>query len=245
MNTHIKIPSFAAGDKPLVREIHPEIRIVSEADGIVDYVASDETLDHYQEVIRVAGWRFTHFAKNAPFIDSHQSHSISCVLGKVVESRVEKNQLVQRVQWAKDIPGTLAEWGWKMTVAGFLKAVSVGFYPTRYATKYDADKTTWLQQLKELGQHEEGGIRCVYIEQEQIELSACVIGANPNALAKAYKAGALSEEDLAGIDKFCARQIAGVNTDSGADSRGAAPASPNRRARLALLMELQKTIRSV
>lgn len=245
MNTHIKIPSLAAGDKPLVREIHPEIRIVSEADGIVDYVASDETLDHYKEVVRVNGWKFTHFKKNAPFIDSHMSYSIANVLGKVLDSRIEKNQLVQRVQWAKDIPGTLAEWGWKMTVGGFLKAVSVGFYPTKYVTKWDADKTGWLTQLKELGMHEEGGICCVYTEQEQIELSACVIGANPNALAKAYKAGALSEEDLAGIDKFCTRQIAGVKPDSEADSRGAATKSPNRRARLALLMELQKSIRSV
>ena len=39
-------------------------------------------------------------------------------------------------------------------------------------------------------------LRAVYLEQEQIELSQCVIGANPNALARAYKAGCLTEEDL-------------------------------------------------
>jgi len=243
MNTVFKVPSFAAGDKPLLREIHPEIRIIDQVQGLVDYVASDETLDHYQEVIRASGWRFTHFQKNSPFLDSHQSFTIGNILGKVVDWRIEKNQLVQRVQWAKDIPGTLAEWGWKMTVAGFLKAVSVGFYPTRYATKWDADKAAWLQQLKDLGLHEEQGVRTVYYEQEQIELSACVIGANPNALAKAYKAGALNDEDLDGIDQFVSRQIANVKPVPEADGSGAASVT-RRRARLALLLELQNTVRS-
>ena len=42
----------------------------------------------------------------------------------------------------------------------------------------------------------------IYVEQEQIELSQCVIGANPNAVAqieKAYKAGVLNDSDIVGV----------------------------------------------
>lgn len=239
-----RFPSLAAGDRPLIRQIHPEVRVVDEKLGLVDYVASDESLDHYQEVIRAKGWKFTHFAKNAPFLDTHNSSSIEKLLGQVREWSIEQGKLVERVQWAIGCGNVVADIGWKMTAAGFLKAVSVGFYPERYATKYDPDKTLWVQQLNELGMHEEEGVSTIYVEHEQIELSACVLGANPNALAKAYKANALSEEDLAGLDTFVSRQIANVKPTNEADSTGAA-SLVRRRARLALFMAIKTTISSV
>lgn len=236
-----RYPSLAAGDRPLIRQIHPEIRIIDEKAGIVEYIASDESLDHYQEVIRANGWKFTHFAKNAPFLDTHNSRTIENLLGQVRSWSIDKGKLVESVQWAIGLGNPVADVGWKMTVAGFLKAVSVGFYPMRYASKYDADKTAWATQLRELGMHEEQGISTVYIEQEQIELSACVLGANPNALAKAYKAGAINDEELAGVDTFVSRQIANVKTTNEADSPGAA-SLVRRRARLALFMEIRNVI---
>jgi len=54
----------------LRRILHPETRIIDATKGIVDYVASDETIDSFKEIIRAAGWRFTNFAKNSPFVDS-------------------------------------------------------------------------------------------------------------------------------------------------------------------------------
>jgi len=221
----------------LRREIHPEVRIIDAAKGLVDYVASDETLDYYQEVIRVSGWKFTNFSKNSPFVDSHDYSSIGKLLGKVVDFRLESGKLIERVQWAKDEPDTFASWGWKMVLGGFLKAVSVGFYPTRLASRWDADKTAWMQQLKELGLHEEDGVRCVYIEQEQLELSACIIGANPNALARAYKAGALNDEDL---DKISLKIAKAKTATAAMPSAGAAFAT--RRAQLAILMEVQRSL---
>jgi len=221
----------------LRREIHPEVRIVDAAKGIVDYTASDETLDYYAEVIRVAGWRFTNFAKNSPFVDSHDYSSIGKLLGKVIDFRLEAGKLIERVQWAKDVPDTLAAWGWKMVEGGFLKAVSVGFYPTRMATRWDADKTSWVQQLKELGMRDEDGARTVYIEQEQIELSACIIGANPNALARAYKAGVLSDED---IDKLSLKIAKAKSATTAMSPAGVAAAT--RRAQLAILLEFQRSL---
>ena len=56
-------------------------------------------------------------------------------------------------------------------------------------------KLTPQQQLEELGL-KDNPPRSIYLEQEQVELSACVIGANPNALARSYKAGLLTDADL-------------------------------------------------
>ena len=228
----------------LCREIHPSVKIIDATKGICDYIASDETLDYYSEVIRVGGWKFTNFQKNAPFVDSHDYSTIEKLLGRVIDYKIADGALVERVQWAKDIPDSLASLGWKLVEGGFLKAVSVGFYATKIATRFDADKAGWLAQLKELGLHEEDGIRAVYVEQEQIELSACIIGANPNALAKsvrslaaAHKAGALSEEDLEKLSRHYANAKTVPSATSPADVE-----RTRRRARLALMMEINAAL---
>jgi hypothetical protein len=184
----------------LIRTIHPEAKVLSEKEGLVEYVASDETIDHYSEVIRASGWRFTHFAKNAPFCDSHCYESIDELLGRVEDARVDGKSLVETVRWAVDVPeNTLAQLGFKMTAKGYLKAVSVGFYPTRMISRFGDDKT-FQAALEELGLQDKGGmIDRIYLEQEQIELSACILGANPNALARAYRDGAVSDAEIAGV----------------------------------------------
>jgi hypothetical protein len=187
----------------LIRTLHPRVDILDSAAGTVEYIASDESLDSFGEVIRADGWRFNSFAKNSPFVDSHDYSTIEKCLGKVIDFQVRGGQLVETVQWAIDVPeNKLAQIGWKMTQAGYLKAVSVGFYPTRCLTP--ADGREWTQQLRELGLDAAGAPRCIYVEQEQVELSCCIIGANPNALAKSYKAGVLSDADL---DAICAHTM--------------------------------------
>lgn len=183
----------------LIRALNVEARIVSEADGTVDYVASDATLDSYNEIVDPRGWKFTHFAKNSPFVDSHDYWTIEKLLGKVTEFRVEGPQLIERVQWAKDVAeNKLAQLGWKMTTGGFLKAVSVGFFAVKSlwsGTKEFAEAASAMGLGVELA----GQCRRIFVEQEQIELSACIIGANPNALAKAYGQGCVKDADLAAV----------------------------------------------
>lgn len=187
----------------LIRTLHSEVEVLDAAGGIVEYIASDESLDSYREVIRADGWRFNAFAKNAPFVDSHDYSTIEKCLGKVVDFQVRGRQLVETVQWAIDVPeNKLAQIGWKMTQAGYLKAVSVGFYPTRCLVPTDGRE--WQEQLADLGLEAADAPRCIYVEQEQVELSCCIIGANPNALAKSYKAGVLSDNAL---DTICRQSI--------------------------------------
>jgi hypothetical protein len=220
---------------PLRREIVVVPRVMNEADGTVEFVASDETLDSYREIIRAGGWKFDLFAKNAPFVDSHDYSSITKLLGQVTDWRVDRKQLVETVKYARQ-PDTLAEWAFKMVRDGFLKAVSVGFVPVKMASKWDQSPGAMQEQLAALGLDAgtAAAVRAVYIEQQQIELSQCVIGANPNALAKAYKAGCLTEGDL---DKFSA-MIANTQPAAPAnDSEVASAASP--RTKLAILAATQ------
>jgi hypothetical protein len=220
--------------QPLRRTIHPVVKVLDAKQGLVEYVASDESIDSYREVIRASGWRFTNFAKNAPFVDSHDYSSIEKLLGKVVDFAVAGKSLVETVQWAKDAGNKLADIGWRMTEGGFLKAVSVGFWPVKFVTKAD---NTYAAQLKELNIEPMTEVRTIFTEQEQIELSAVVIGANPNALARSYKAGCLTDADLDTIS--C--EVAKRETVSVADDPAYA-ALAQRLAQTAFLEKLNRAI---
>jgi hypothetical protein len=222
-------------EAPKRRELVVVPKVLDDSMGLVRYTASDETLDCYNEIVRANGWQFNFFSKNAPFVDSHDYSTIKNLLGQVVDYRVVGNELQEDVMYSRE-PGTLAEWAYKMVRDGFLRAVSVGFVPMRMATKWDQDQTNFLGQISSLGLDAQTAARlaAVYIPQEQIELSQCVIGANPNALAKAYKGGTLTEED---IDKFSAYIAKTKNVTPAEDSAVAGVASP--RTKLAVLAAIQ------
>lgn len=181
----------------LRRVINSEARVLDAKEGIMEYVASDETLDSYQEIIRADGWRFDRMKKNAPFVDSHNYGSVAAMLGKVVDFKVAGRKLVETVQWAIGVGHELAELGWKLASNGFLPAVSVGFIPVRSVSAWQAEKAAEFRaQLAELGIKEADQVRTIYTEQQQVELSAVIVPANPNAVARAYRAGLLDDADL-------------------------------------------------
>jgi hypothetical protein len=178
------------------RTLPTTVKVLDEKLGLIEYTASDESIDSAREVCSADGWDFGKFQKNSPFVNSHDYSTIENLIGRIVDWRVEGKALILTAQWAKDIPGTLGEIGWKLTVGGFLKAVSVGFWPLELATKWDQDQAAFKSALKKVGRTEADNIACVYLKQELVELSACILGANPNAVARAYKAGALTDADL-------------------------------------------------
>lgn len=178
------------------RTLNTEAKIIDAEKGIVEYVASDESLDAHREIVRVKGWKFNRFRKNAPFLNSHNQWSIDDLLGKVISAEVKDGQLVERVQWAIDVPeNEMARLGFAMTQGGYLKAVSVGFIPVKQVWR---DGSCWTEAVKDAGlsTEEAAMVRRIFLEQEQIELSSVVIGSNANALMKAYESGAVSEEQL-------------------------------------------------
>lgn len=179
------------------KTLHPEVKVLSASEGIVEYVASDESVDAQGEIVLTKGWRFNRFRKNAPFLDSHRGATIGDQLGVVLSGVVEGGQLIEQVKWAIDVPeNDLARLGFSMTDKGYLKAVSVGF-DTVQAVK--RGEMGWKAAIADNHIPPEKAAKAVkiFLEQEQLELSAVVIGSNPNALVKAYEEGAVSEEELA------------------------------------------------
>lgn len=173
-----------------------EVRVIDAKKFQVEYVASDATLDSYREVIQPEGWRFDLFKKNAPLVDSHNYYGTEYLLGKVINFEVrkvgERKCLVETAQFAADVEtNERAINAWKMTEAGYLRAVSVGFVPVRYVSRWDSNPTAYNQEIGklELKPDDKDCPRTIYMEQQQIELSVCILGANPNALAKAYEDG--------------------------------------------------------
>jgi hypothetical protein len=241
------------------RELNPEVRTLDEAAGIVEYVASDQTIDAQNEVVRADGWRFDRFQRNAPLVDSHRYGSILCVLGKIIDFRIVGRQLVETAQWAIDVPeNEAARVGYAMTKAGYLKAVSVGFAPELVLTQLPQDgwpedwagarvlpassrpgRPLWAQQMSELG-CEARQPSTVFVVQQQLELSACVLGCNPNALAKSYKAGLLSDAQLDWIStERSKRETASMAEES------AAVMLARQRKRQAFLDAVETTIKSL
>ena len=181
------------------REFNTEVKVISEEKGIIEYVASSAMLDSHREIVDPRGWKFSRFEKNAPFVNSHSYWSIEDQLGKVISAEVKNNQLIEQVQWAIDVPECkLARLGFNMTAKGYLKAVSVGFIPIKYVTSGTDDFARACAELK-LSSDIVARLRCIYLEQEQIELSACIIGSCPDALARAFHDGALKEAELAEV----------------------------------------------
>ena len=185
------------------RPIHPEIKVIDAARGTVEYIASDESIDSYGEVVCARGVDFSRFQKNAPFVDSHNYQSVDCLLGKVTDYKAARGQVVETVQWAIDVPQNfLAQKGFAMTQAGYLKAVSIGFIPLQVARRSDPHDE-WAEACEDLGMGDlEDSINCIHQKWMQIELSACCIGANMNAVARGYKAGLLSDADLETLFKI-------------------------------------------
>jgi hypothetical protein len=224
---------------PVRRTIHPEVRVLDEKKGLVEYVASDESLDSYREVIRANGWRFDYFKKNAPVPDSHDYSTVEKLLGKVTDFEVRSRKLVETVQFAIDVPeNKLAQLAWAMTKAGYLKAVSVGFVPEKMVTKWDQDKAAWMDEVKNLGYDDKTGPRVVYLQQQQIELSLCVIGANPNALAKSYKDGVINEGDL----EFLSQEYGRCENAKAADELAVAAMARQRARRNQFLESFAKAV---
>lgn len=246
--------------KPINKTIHPKTRVLDEARGLVQYRASDETLDSYREIIRAAGWRFDErFVSNPVFVDSHSYWGIRDVLGSVMEWEVRGGELIETVQWAVDVEENhLARLGFQMTAKGYLRAVSVGFLPTKVIERGSDEFTKCADEMKLSGEARDL-CRRIFWEQQQIELSACVIGANPSALAKAFGDGAVSSDLLAGcglpgdegqemldlaaraydatedeavrdLVRLQLRQFAGRNISAGRGGRGTASTHPGRAA---------------
>lgn len=155
---------------------------VSPGDGgpaVLEFRASNRTLDRYREIIEPEGWRLDNYRRNPVFQNAHQYGDIIFTLGKALVTEVRDGSLFQRIQFAVE-ENPLARISYNLYRGGFLNAVSVGFVPVRWET--GSEKTEYRRR---------------YLEQELLEVSAVAIPANPDALMLGMRAGAVGRSELA------------------------------------------------
>jgi len=152
---------------------------VASSERRVRFVASDETVDRYGDIIRASGWQLDNYRKNPVLLAAHDTDLFP--IGRVDPVAVEGTKLVAHAQFAPEGTSTVADAVWSLVDKGFMQAVSVGFLPL-------APPNPIFNEDKSLTGFE-------WIAQELLELSVVSVPANPNALALA-KSFALSANEM-------------------------------------------------
>lgn len=163
---HSQVSKFArAGGDVAVREI--------------DFIASDETVDSYGDIVRAHGWQLQRFMANPVLLFAHNSSEPP--IGQVTNIGVHGTELRATARFLDAGVYPKADVIWNAIEVGALRAVSVGFMPTKAPLEIkDAATDEWT-----------GGYE--FIGQELMELSVVPIPANPNALALARSLGISAE----------------------------------------------------
>jgi hypothetical protein len=177
---------------------------------ILDFIASDESLDRFDEIICASGWHLDTYRRNPVFQNAHQYGDILFTLGKALITEVRtiprkapnnlstltpqpSTVLFQRIQFATDV-NPIARVAYGLYKGKFLNAVSVGFIPLRWEDAPAAGTNSATGRAG--GKVARRQARRKYLEQELLEVSAVGIPANPNALALGLKVGAIEKSDL-------------------------------------------------
>jgi hypothetical protein len=201
----------------LRRGIHIEIRqppgieaSAVDSQPILDFIASDESLDRYHEIISASGWRLDTYRRNPVFQNAHQYGDIIFTLGRALITEVRGHPrpsdgrgaggegipyLYQRIQFATDV-NPIARIAYGLYQGKFLNAVSVGFIPLRWLDANGDEQHSGLAKSQPGRRSAAQHFHRKYLEQELLEVSAVGIPANPNALALALKSGAIEKADL-------------------------------------------------
>lgn len=161
-----------------------------DADGTIEIIASDETVDRYGDVIQADGWDLTAYRENPVLLVDH-NYRVSQIVGTTVEATTTDGALRIRARLDPEGGNATADMVRSKLAAGSLRSVSVGFIPKRWEAIRD-DDGNWL------------GIR--FLEQELLEVSFVAVPANPAALVQPAAASVVGQN--AGVRNMSGQQAA-------------------------------------
>lgn len=150
------------------------------ADGRIEFIATDETLDRQGEVIPIDSWDLSNYLKNPVLLVNHE-YKVQNIVGRAERVRVERRSSRDVMVFEPVFHGLtqLSKEVEAMVNEGVLATVSVGFL--RRMPNEDGDK-----QLNEL-----------------MEISFVPVPANPSAeRIRSFMDPALSEMELAAVKSF-------------------------------------------
>jgi HK97 family phage prohead protease len=211
MNTNLntefgkRLTTLRDGRQGLRSALTCEVRQVND-EPVLDFVASDESVDRYNEVIELGGWQLDNYRADPVVLDSHNYNSIASIVGRSDEVTIAEGKLRNRVRFTTDNP--LGNMAYKMARGGFIHSESVGFIPIE-----------WVR-----GNEAAGEPYRTYKKQELIEISLVAVPANPGAtIGLAIKSGAVLKEEVKEVAEFLKRfcsDEAEPNRDPGARAIG-------------------------
>ena len=154
------------------------IKEFNEEDRTARFIASDDSVDRYGDIVEASGWDTKDFVNNPQFLFGHRSSALP--IGSVTRTWRKGNQFMADVEFAPAGLDKFADKCFAFLKAGLLRAVSVGFVPISREPMYD-DEGRWI------GTH--------FLKQSLLELSLVPLPANTNALQVA-KSLELSDQEL-------------------------------------------------
>jgi HK97 family phage prohead protease len=145
---------------------------VDGAERTLRFCFSDNSVDRMNDTIAAAGWDLTDFLANPVALWAHDSSAPP--IGGARNVGVEGDRLLGDIEFAPPETYAFADTIYRLVLGKFLRAVSVGFLPTRYAfVENDPER----------------GFGIDFLEQALLEISVCPVPANPNALQEARRKG--------------------------------------------------------
>ena len=145
---------------------------VDGAERTLRFCFSDGSVDRMNDTIAAAGWDLTDFSANPVALWAHDSSAPP--IGGARNVGVEGDRLLGDIEFAPPETYAFADTIYRLVLGKFLRAVSVGFMPTRYAfVENDPER----------------GFGIDFLEQALLEISVCPVPANPNALPEARRKG--------------------------------------------------------
>jgi HK97 family phage prohead protease len=145
---------------------------VDGAERTLRFCFSDNSVDRMNDTIAAAGWDISDFLANPVALWAHDSSAPP--IGGARNVGVEGNRLLGDIEFAPPETYAFADTIYRLVLGKFLRAVSVGFLPTRYAfVENDPER----------------GFGIDFLEQSLLEISVCPVPANPNALQEARRKG--------------------------------------------------------
>jgi HK97 family phage prohead protease len=133
-----------------------------------EFVISNETVDSYRTVFKMAGWDLNRYNQNPIVCYQHRSSSENpdMILGTSVV-RIEDNNLIAVVRFEREDVNPLAEKVWRKIQSGTLRMASIG-----------ANINKGHYGDKKLGEDED----VVYFDSQELrEWSIVALGSNPDA----------------------------------------------------------------
>jgi len=159
---------------PYLRGFTEALQDISEDERTATFVASDETVDRYGDIVSVDGWDLKNFRRNPVFLWMHSQYQ---PIGQVKKIGVEDRKLLATVKFFDAGDSKMADDLWKLVKKRKLRAVSVGF-----TVKGDED----IEAIRDVDERITG---FRFLRQELLELSLVSVPANPNALQVARSLG--------------------------------------------------------